>query len=360
MQAARVLQGTLLSIVASALSFSMFMVPAHAEDAEPPTPEPAPARILLYGDSYTMGFSGDWTARFRLWQLLTNSGAAFDFVGPRNDVRGYMSGILGSQLYRYANFDRDHASLAGMAFTQPSWEMSTLVTEQQADVVVAMIGLNDMVKGLATPEQLADEWRRQVGLIRETNPLTDVVLVPYPTTWIAGVDDYNAVLASIATELDTVDSRVVAAAVAQYDMSLDTNDMVHPSAAGEKKLAAVEAAALAELGIGSQTFAAATTSDPATYRWAPNVNATIDGARLNVRWGWVDYASSMDVVVQDITSSSPSGWKYVAVQRVKGQSWAVTVTPGRKYRVCLLPVKGHVRMGTYSAWATVNVPMPSA
>lgn len=323
--------------------------PVHAEETGQPT------RILLYGDSYLMGFSGDWTVRFRLWQQLDAGGASFDLVGPRNDVRGYMSGWWGSQGYRYADFDRDHAAVAGMALTNPRWEASTLTAEHQADVVVGMIGFNDLIRGLATPDQLAEEWRRQVAAMRTIDPAMDVVLVQYPATWFTSVAEYNDHLIALADELDTPASRVLVTSLASFDKVKDTFDGAHPSAAGERKLAGVIAEALAALGDGTLS-ALSTTEEPRTARWAPKVGVTAEASTLSMSWPWVDYASAMDVVVQDVTSESSSAWKVVRVQRVKGQAWSLPVASGRRYRVWLLPVKGYLRMGTKSPKVEVAVP----
>lgn len=331
---------------------------AIAEEAATPPPEPpSPTRIMLYGDSYAMGFSGDWTVRFRLWQRLVDSGTEFDFVGPRTDVRRYSSWRLGSQAYRYPDFDRDHAGMGGMTFTDPLWSVSSLVSEHQADVVVGIVGYNDLARGVATPAELADEWRRQIGLIRQGAPGTDVVLVPIPAVWFPVVAEYDDELATVAQELDQPASRVVVAPLTPFDMATDSYDRVHPGPAGEEKLANAIAAALADLGIGGSAASLTATDNPRTARFAPSVSVSAaDGPTLRLSWKAVDYASAEDVVVQDVTGDSSSGWRVVAARRLRTTSWSLDVVAGHRYRVWLMPVKGYQRMGTRSPKVTVEVP----
>lgn len=344
-------------VVGAVVAAGLVTNPTAAEETGEPPVVTDPARILLYGDSYLQGFSGDWTVRYRVWQQLSDSGATVDFVGPRTDVRGFVSWTLGEQLYRYPSFDRDHAAIGGMTFTRPRWTVSSLVSGYSPDVVVGMIGWNDMMRGLATPTGLADEWRRQIGLIREVSPVTDVVLVPYPVTWYPASVEYADALAGLATELDSPQSRVVVTQPVSYSMTVDTYDRAHPSAAGERKLASAIASSLGELGIGAATDLRTQWTDPTTARFAPSLVATVlDGPRLRLSWRSVDYASAADVVVQDVTSSSTGDWKVVAAKRLATTEWTIDVTAGRRYRAWLMPVKGYLRMGTRSPKVTVESP----
>lgn len=311
------------------------------------------SRILLYGDSFTMGFSGDWTFRYRLWRHLTSSGTQFDFVGPRNDMREYVSRQLGSQGYRDSNFDRDHASLGGMTFSRPLWEVSTLVQDYQADVVVGFVGANDIVQRLQTPAQLVERWRAQIAEARANRPGTDFVLVQMPDTWFAGIPAYNAGLVALAHELDTADSRVVATDLAQFDPHTDTYDFAHPSASGERKVAALVSTTLASIGIG--TGPQYDLMDPsASVAWAPTPRATVKAGVLTVSWAAVDYASSQDVHITDIAPADGGALSSETTTRVTGTTWSRPVEAGHRYLVALAPVKGFLPMGTMSTPVTVS------
>jgi lysophospholipase L1-like esterase len=313
------------------------------------------ARILLYGDSFTMGFSGDWTWRYRLWRHLTATGALFDFVGPRNDMREYVSRQLGSQGYRDPNFDRDHAAVGGMTFSHPWWEVSSLVDDYQPDVVVGLVGTNDLFQRLLTPEQLTDKWRDQIELARSRNPEVGFVLVQVPVTWYAGVREYNSRLVALANELDTAQSRVVATELAQFDPYIDTYDHAHPTASGERKFADAVSAALASIGVGSGP--AWDLVDPsASTAWAPTPRVAVKSGTLTVSWDAVDYASAQDVHVQDVNAGDAPADGSATITRVAGTTWSTPVASGHRYRVWLAPVKGLLPMGTASTPVTVLSP----
>lgn len=168
-------------------------------------------KILIYGDSITHSSSGDWTWRYRLWQSLTESGQAFDFVGPRSDVVEYTTWALNSQAYRNAAFDRDHASLGGMRFLDGYYQIATLARTYRPQVIVGLVGSNDLHRRTATVADLRAHWRKQITQARFVDRGVDFVLVPIPHTWIGGVSDYNAMLTEVAAELDTADQRVIVA-----------------------------------------------------------------------------------------------------------------------------------------------------
>ena len=176
------------ALCAFCFSLSVIAVqPCSAIGATVPGEPGDPTRIVLYGDSMTMGFSGDWTWRYRLSRTLTASGTPFDFVGPRNDMLGYVSRHQFSQDYRDPQFDRDHASYGGMTFTNPLWQPSALANYYKPDVMVGLIGMNDLLQHLKTPAQLVEMWRIQIARIRYWQPNASVVLVQLPQTWWSAI-----------------------------------------------------------------------------------------------------------------------------------------------------------------------------
>lgn len=324
---------------------------ASADVGEEPAP---PQRILLYGDSLTMGFSGDWTYRYRLWRTLTASGTPFDLVGPRNDMLGYVSRRQFSQDYRDPEFDRDHASYGGMTFSNPVWQLSSLANYYRPDVVVGMIGINDLLQKLRTPAQLVEMWRIQINRVRYWQPHASIVLVRLPQTWWGAIRVYNSGLEALASQLDTPESRVLITSEAGFDPYADTYDYMHPSAAGEGKLADSIATTLATLGIGSGP--AENLVDPAsTTTWAPTPTARVDSGTLTVTWAAVDYAAKEDVYVEDLTEGPPGG--PTTPTRVTGTTWSMPARPGHTYQVWLAPVKGFLQMGTQSDPVTVEAPV---
>src|SRR5688572_20498301 len=60
-------------VVSSLLVAATVSGSSHAVDGEPAqclAAQAAPTKILIYGDSLTQSFGGDWTWRYRLWQSL--------------------------------------------------------------------------------------------------------------------------------------------------------------------------------------------------------------------------------------------------------------------------------------------------
>jgi hypothetical protein len=108
-------------------------------------PEPTAVRVLLVGDSVTQGSSGDWTWRYRLWQHLAASDTTVDLVGPRDDLLTPETGAFGSQDYVDPRFDRDHAARWGMSLADLDHPIEALVSTYRPDVVVELMGVNDLV-----------------------------------------------------------------------------------------------------------------------------------------------------------------------------------------------------------------------
>lgn len=218
----------------------------------PDDPAPTPTRILLVGDSVTHGSSGDWTWRYRLWKHLAASGADVDLVGPRNDLLDLATATFGSQEYVDPDFDRDHAARWGMRLAGMQPPVGELVRTHRPDVVVELLGINDLVWGRAGPSEVEDRMSELVADARAADPGVDVVLGGLPQTWFEGVSELNSRLADLAERLDTDSSRVVTAATGEgFIEGVDTYDAAHPSATGEVKVAAGVADALTGLGIGS-------------------------------------------------------------------------------------------------------------
>lgn len=213
---------------------------------------PHPVRILLVGDSVTQGSTGDWTWRYRLWEHLRASGAHVDFVGPRDDLLDRATSQFGSQEYVDPHFDRDHAARWGMALAAPDWPVGELVRDYRPDVVVEMLGLNDLTWGNTTPDRLESELTDFVRDARAADPHVDVVLTELPQVWFAGVPRLDLMLPALAERLSTNGSRVVTASTsAGATEYVDTYDPAHLSATGEVRVAAGVADALAQLGIGA-------------------------------------------------------------------------------------------------------------
>jgi len=316
--------------------------PAEADDV-PPAP-----RIMIYGDSLSHGSSGDWTWRYRLWQTLVLQSVSFDFVGPRSDVVNYITRKSGGWAYRQPNFDRHHAALWGTRFIGGYYQIATLTPTYQPDVIIGLIGLNDLYDGVSVGT-LIEHWRAQIAAARTTKSGIDFVLVPIPHTWHAGVTTYNDALRTLAAELDTPEERVLVASTPQFSKWTDTYDFFHPTASGERKIAASVAAALNVLAIGNGNLY--TKDNPSAGPWAPALTATVDGSTIRMSWPAVTYATSENIQIVDAATG-----RRTYLNMVTGTSATFAGAPGGKYFLRLAPVKGYLPLGTYSSYVYVAIP----
>ena len=297
-------------------------------------------RILLVGDSVTQGSAGDFTWRYRLWQHFRDAGVAVDFVGPRADLYDNVLLQFGNTDYADPDpdFDRDHAGRWGMTLDVQDVPIGTLVADYDPDVVVEMLGVNDLTYGGQIPEVVAERVRTFVGDARAADPTVDLVLSEATQTWREGVVDFNSRVAALATELGTETSPVAFAdADAGFDQYADTWDTAHPNARGEVKIAAAVADALHSLRVGP----AATRPLPVVPlgpRAAPFLRATPGDQRVNLAWTGPPGATHQYVWMRDVTRRAP--WRRLPLA-VTGPSWTGTLlTNGHRYDFRLQPLKG--------------------
>lgn len=329
-----------------AVAVVMSVIP-RAADAAPP--RAAVPKVMLYGDSLTHAFNSDWSWRYRLWQSLKESNTPFDFVGPRNDVIEYTSLKMGNQDYRQPGFDRDHASIGGLHFLSGPYQLGELVRTYRPNVVVALVGLNDLMAG-ASVADLERHWRQQITAARRYHRGVDIVLVQVPHTWVEGVTQYDEMLTRLGAELDSATERVIVSARPNFDKWADVFDYLHLTSAGDLKMASVVAEELAELGIGDGQ--PATTPDPPDdHTWAPVPTASVEAGTVTVRWPAVTYATHEHVFVRDEDTGDTAAQQFVG-----GTSATFPGTAGHTYSVWLAPVRGYLPIGTTSPTITIAVP----
>ncbi|MCW2762671.1 MAG: lipolytic protein family [Marmoricola sp.] len=314
-------------------------------------------RIMVYGDSVTQGSSGDWTWRCRLWRGLRAGSTDVDLVGPRRDLWAWRTGHLGSSAYADPGCDRDHAALWGVQFSNPGFDLSTMALASRADVVVGMMGQNDLLDGSSAPAQLVNRWRSEISQIRASRPDTDFVFVQDPDVWLTGsIADYNARLVSLARSLSTARSRVVASANPNFDRVRDTVDDMHPSANGEVRIAFVVANALRSVGVGRGWPGPLRTVLPGPGL-APTPRVASGAHAIGASWGLSDYADAERVWWRDTTA----GGAWHVSSTLGGTSWKIAAKPGHSYAVRMQPRKGRHFSGTRSRIELVRVPArPSA
>jgi lysophospholipase L1-like esterase len=299
-----------------------------------------PVRILLVGDSVTQGSAGDWTWRYRLWRQLVGTGVRVDLVGPRDDLFDNVTGLFGSHAYLDPAFDQDHAARWGMLFAGQDEPIGNLVDEFHPDVVVELLGVNDLAWNHALSGEVEQLARGFVTDARAADPDVDVVLGALPQTWIRGVPEYDAGLATLAEELDTDSSRVVTATpAAPFVEGTDTWDAAHPTASGEVKVAAGVTDALAGLGIGWE-YPRPLPDVPLGPRIPAQLSATPGDGEAELSWVSPPGATAEYVWVRDTTTGQP--WTRLP-DPVTGSSWtAGGLVDGHVFELRLQAAKGSV------------------
>lgn len=311
-----------------------------------------PTRILVHGDSITQQSSGDWTWRCRIWQHLRADGAAVDFVGPRQDLWNWRTDVFGSMAYAEPACDNAHASTWGNSLARPAYDVSDLVKQYSIDVVISQVGINDLLYGLLSFDQMIDRWRTDIAQSRAQSPSVDFVLVPVPDVWYAHVTEYNQRLEALAAELDTTQSRVVVPADPALVRTRDTLDNSHPSPNGEIRIAATISDALAEIGVGNPYARPLPTLPPGPILTvAPRVTAS-EGV-LRASWTPPDFANAQRVWLRDVTRRT--AWRALPGD-FTGSSWWTRAAAGHTYSVRLQPVKGNFASATLSSVRSVRVP----
>lgn len=306
--------------------------PAAASAAEGPT------RILLLGDSVTQGSSGDWTWRYRLWQLLTRAEVDVDFVGPRDDLWDLRTDGPGGTSYAEPAFDRDHAARWGMWAGILDVPVATLMAHHQPDVVVVMLGVNDLLWSDDPASVAVGRVRSIVEQARASHPGVAVVLGEATQSWFTDVPDFNEGLHGLAEELTTPASPVTVAPVATaYSASEDTWDGSHPNARGEVRIAAGVADALAGVGVGGPVPRPLDLPAVGPVTAATLAVAGGDG-RATLSWVGPDGATSHRLWRRDLAVSA--AWSLDSSGLPRDGSRELVLANGHHYEFRLQPVKG--------------------
>jgi hypothetical protein len=210
---------------------------------------------MLVGDSMTVGSSGDYTWRYRMWQHLRTLGEPFTIVGPRSTLHDKATDTPSSYDYADPAFpERARRHLAGWG---EGWlHMAPLIADEvrrhRPDILLVSLGLIDL-GFYTTAEQTEANLRRFIDEARSANPEIATVLLPVIANTRADLDpdfadqcdELNTRMAKAVADLDTPASPLLLASrPAGYDILLDTYDGTHPNASGEHRLAAAFADAM--------------------------------------------------------------------------------------------------------------------
>ena len=217
----------------------------------------APIRIMPLGDSITEGDSlngsaGIATYRYWLWQKLIGAGYNVTFVGSEYGVEPELDNPTGAPKYPW--FDESNEGHAGYWIedaTDGPYDLepnaAAWVAAAKPDIILLHAGTNDIRYG--TPEAtVVSRMSDLIGQIRSAAPSVTILLAQIIPTSGWDVTQYNAGLATLASQLTTAQSPIML--VDQYtgfDVNADTLDGIHPNQTGEQLMAAKWYAALQQV-----------------------------------------------------------------------------------------------------------------
>ena len=326
-------------VAASLIGAVLVAAPAHAV---------VPTRVLVVGDSISQGSAGDYTWRYRLWKRLQVSApGGVDFVGDRTYLFDNIAETQGSQAYADGNFDKQHHALWGRPLAFEKDTIRAAVDNSAAQVVLVLLGINDLTWLGATPTQVAGYMDEFIANARAANPSVRIVIGHVLTRYdiwnatvlnAAAVADLNNRYNQLASQRSTATSRVVTASTdVGWDPKAHTWDGTHPNATGEVRIAAKFADALAGLAIGAP-YGTIPTSVP----WGVAAGATtLTSLDRAVRLSWPATAGANAYFIeQKLVSLGETGFTRLPYP-VPGNSWTAQLLLAGwivEYRV--VPVKG--------------------
>jgi hypothetical protein len=169
-------------------------------------------RVMIVGDSMTLGQQGDWTWRYRIWQWFQQNDIAVQFVGPyKGTVQpdpptapqppslqssnggatppktdgGYAKGVDNaflSNCYHFAAWGRAAAVDKGL--------IQDVVQNNQADLMLVMLGFNDMGWYYSDADGTLDSISTLITNARAANPNLKFAVANVPhRKFIGGRED---------------------------------------------------------------------------------------------------------------------------------------------------------------------------
>ncbi|MGW2922923.1 GDSL-type esterase/lipase family protein [Streptomyces angustmyceticus] len=224
---------------------------------------------MFVGDSMTIGSTGDFTWRYRMWQHLeATSDGPFRIVGPRHTLHEPATGAPSSTAYadpRFPEEARCHLAGWGEGWLHMAPLIGDTVRRYEADTLLVSLGLIDL--GFYTnAEQTAENVREFMARAREAAPHIRAVLMPVIPNVRAAADPafgaecarFNELLAKAVADLATPGSPLLLASEPDgWETDRATYDGTHPSERGERLLAGAFADAMHQgWGVGGPYGAA--------------------------------------------------------------------------------------------------------
>jgi lysophospholipase L1-like esterase len=185
-------------------------------------------RIMPLGDSLTVGFTNfPGGYRIELLNKLTNAGFQVDFVGSQTNGPPQLA-------------DQAHEGHNGYRIEQIANEFNGWFAATQPDIILLMIGANDVIQSFDIPnaparlgsliDQITSNAPNSHLVVATTTPLRQLDL-------FRGILDYNATVPGVVGPRIAAGKRVSFVDMYKAFPVTDLDDGIHPAAAGYAKMA---------------------------------------------------------------------------------------------------------------------------
>ncbi len=266
-----------------------------------------PLRICPMGDSITAGYTDNptWTVAFEfgyrsgLYELLTNSGVPFQFVGeseePWNSLSGSVRNTPSPDLRVVDQDYHDGYAWQGTAFIL--LYLNYFLGAGQPDVILLMIGINDIPEGsIAEPTTAELNLSNIVEIVVNTNPSTYLIvaqITPF-STYTPATSKYNNYIRDVLVPYFAAQGKLVST-VNQYaslcvpgttniDTSLYANGVNHPSAVGYNLIAQTWFSGIQALGLLSPSGLVITTTADNSIQITWSHGVLLEATNLSGPW----------------------------------------------------------------------------
>jgi lysophospholipase L1-like esterase len=214
-------------LAAAALFGSAVAAPAEFATAAPAAGK---LRIMPLGDSITEITC--WRAL--IWDMIAEAGYAdkVEYVGSQKSNPQNCKP-------QTADWDQHHEGHSGwLAIDIANNYITKWMASTPADIVMFMLGTNDVVRGHTTADIMA-AYTKIVTVARASNPKIKIIVdqvIPLPLS-SAGIVNINKAIPAWASGLNSTDSPIVIADCNTGFPSSDLRDGVHPNLDGDKIIA---------------------------------------------------------------------------------------------------------------------------
>lgn len=192
---------------------------------------------------------------------MVGAGNKVTFVGPSAGVYEHATQSSESNDYYYPKFSKSHAAKWGAWMSFPVWTTNHLMTTYQPDILILMLGTNDLYNGV-TPSELIGVATAVINDARAVNPRIKIVLGQVPNTTIVGSGTYNTSLIGLES-MSTPQSPIVTTRPTAFTLATHTYDNSHPTNAGEVRIARSVVTALNKMCIAANSIPNDNTIGPA-------------------------------------------------------------------------------------------------